>query len=150
MNLRPSGRSEHTNTRTHTPQVLTRQINVSFVCEKASILRSTAQANHSLSFAKRRAYYSFVSRHSGYTQAGVKRHRRLLQRCQVSMRSPRVTRSTASKGPDGACCKPAVGTRPRPAQSLHTGALTPPIVAALLMSWRLLHWLAPSPGTSPQ
>ena len=38
-----------------------------------------------------------------------------------SMRSPRVTRSTASTDPDGACCKPAVG---RPAQSLHTGALT--------------------------
>ena len=43
---------------------------------------------------------------------------------KLSMRSPRVTRSTASTDPDGACCKPAVGARPRPAQSLHTGALT--------------------------
>ena len=67
-----------------------------------------------------------------------------------SMRSPRVTRSTASTDPDGACCKPAVGARPRPAQSLHTGALTPPMVAARLMSWRLLHSLAPSPGTRLQ
>ena len=67
-----------------------------------------------------------------------------------SMRSPRVTRSTASTDPDGACCKPAVGARPRPAQSLHTGALTPPMVAARLMCWRLLHSLAPSPGTSLQ
>ena len=67
-----------------------------------------------------------------------------------SMRSPRVTRSTASTDPDGACCKPAVEARPRPAQSLHTGALTPPMVAARLMSWRLLHSLAPSPGTRLQ
>ena len=69
---------------------------------------------------------------------------------KLSMRSPRVTRSTASTDPDGACCKPAVGARPRPAQSLHTGALTPPMVAARLMSWRLLHSLAPSLGTSLQ
>ena len=69
---------------------------------------------------------------------------------KLSMRSPRVTRSTASTDPDGACCKPAVGARPRPAQSLHTGALTPPMVAARLMSWRLLHSLAPSPGTRLQ
>ena len=67
-----------------------------------------------------------------------------------SMRSSRVTRSTASTDPDGACCKPAVEARPCPAQSLHTGALTPPMVAAGLMSWRLLHSLAPSPGTRLQ
>lgn len=40
-----------------------------------------------------------------------------------SMRSPRVTRSSSSPSANGARRPPSIEARPRPAQSLHTGAL---------------------------
>ena len=75
----------------------------------------------------------------------VSRHRlqpRPSPRC-AARASPRRRRRTQTVR----AANRAVG---RPAQSLHTGALTPPMVAARLMSWRLLHSLAPSPGTRLQ
>ena len=53
-----------------------------------------------------------------------------------SMRSPRVIRSTATTDPDGACCKPAVGARPRPAQSCIRHRAT---IVLLPDCWRTLH-----------